>query len=172
VTVPYFRKFVAILFICHSHLSPWTVTYKQLVLTSLRFCTNFNHVKLFREIITAFIVKSNGLMHYLPSVYFVNQPLHVSGIFVAHHHEVYHIYTQTHTHTTIGTCCAQHVPIVAYIYIHSIPPDDGLQIYPKHVEVDWRNEPRINSASSCISLHGSIYMHGQQNIKVGHLFGQ
>ena len=30
-------------------------------------------------------------MHYLPSVYFVNQPLQVPGIFVAHHQEVYHI---------------------------------------------------------------------------------
>ena len=39
-------------------------------------------------------------MHYLSSVYFVNQPLHVSGIFVAHHQEVYCIYT------TIGTCYA------------------------------------------------------------------
>jgi len=28
-------------------------------------------------------------MHYLSSVYFVNQPLHVSDIFVAHHQEVY-----------------------------------------------------------------------------------
>jgi hypothetical protein len=33
------------------------------------------------------------------SVYFVNQPLHVLSIFVAHHQEVYCI------HTT-GTCCA------------------------------------------------------------------
>jgi len=32
-------------------------------------------------------------MHYLSSVYFVNQPLHVSGLFVAHHQEVYCIYT-------------------------------------------------------------------------------
>ena len=39
-------------------------------------------------------------MHCLSSVYFVNQPLHVSGIFVAYHQEVYCIYT------TIGTCCA------------------------------------------------------------------
>jgi len=38
-------------------------------------------------------------MHYLSSVYFVNQPLHVSGIFVAHHQEVYCIYT------AIGMCC-------------------------------------------------------------------
>ena len=29
----------------------------------------------------------------LPSVYFVNKPLHVSSIFVAHHQEVYCIYT-------------------------------------------------------------------------------
>jgi len=34
-------------------------------------------------------------MHYLSPVYFVNQPLHVSGIFVAHHQEVYCIYTTT-----------------------------------------------------------------------------
>jgi len=46
-------------------------------------------------------------MHYLSSVYFVNQPLHVSGIFVAHHQD-----------------------------IHSIPPGDGLQVCPKHGEVD------------------------------------
>jgi hypothetical protein len=32
-------------------------------------------------------------MHYLFTVYFVNQPLHVLGIFVAHHQEVYCIYT-------------------------------------------------------------------------------
>ena len=45
------------------------------------------------------VMKTN-LMHYLSSVYFINQPLHVSGIFVAHHQEVYCLYT------TIGTCCA------------------------------------------------------------------
>ena len=64
-------------------------------------------------------------------VYFLKQPLHVSGIFVAYHQEVYCICT------TIGTCCAfqltvrwtagrpvvqqtvnwkaQHVPIAVYI---------------------------------------------------------
>jgi len=36
-------------------------------------------------------MKTN-LMHYLSSVYFVNQPLQVSSIFVAHHQEVYCIY--------------------------------------------------------------------------------
>jgi hypothetical protein len=40
-----------------------------------------------------FLVMKTKLMHYLPSVYFVSQPLHVSGIFVAHHQEVYCIYT-------------------------------------------------------------------------------
>jgi len=38
------------------------------------------------------VMKTN-LMHYLSSVYFVSQPLHVSGIFVAHHQEVYCRYT-------------------------------------------------------------------------------
>jgi hypothetical protein len=39
------------------------------------------------------------------------------------------------------------------LYTYSIPPDDGLQICPKHVEVDWRNKLRINNASSWFSLH-------------------
>ena len=33
-------------------------------------------------------------MHYLSSVYFVSQPLHVSGMFVVHHQEVYCVYIQ------------------------------------------------------------------------------
>jgi len=33
-------------------------------------------------------------MHCLSSAYFVNQLLHVSGMFVAHHQEVYSIYIQ------------------------------------------------------------------------------
>jgi len=61
------------------------------------------------------VIKTN-LMHYLSSVYFVNQPLHVSGIFVAHHQEEKHNTYQL-------------------LYIYSIPPDDGLQTCPKHVEV-------------------------------------
>jgi len=36
-------------------------------------------------------MKTN-LMHCLSSVYSVNQPLHVSGIFVVHHQEGYCIY--------------------------------------------------------------------------------
>jgi len=38
------------------------------------------------------VMKTN-LMRYLSSAYFVNYPLHVSAIFVAHHQEVYCIYT-------------------------------------------------------------------------------
>ena len=48
--------------------------------------------------------------------------------------------------------------------MYSIPPDDGLKICSKHVEIDWRNTLRINSASSWFSLQGCIEMHGQQNI--------
>jgi hypothetical protein len=36
-------------------------------------------------------------MHYLSAVYFVNEPLHVSGIFVAQHQEVYCIYIYIYT---------------------------------------------------------------------------
>ena len=48
------------------------------------------------------------------------------------------------------------------LYIYSIPPDDGLQICPKHVEVDWRNKLRINITSSWFLLRRYIEMHGQQ----------
>jgi hypothetical protein len=87
----------------------------------------------------------NQLDANLSSVYFVSQLLHVSGISVAHHQEVYCIYT------TIGTCCVCLVDTqlksktrTNLLYMYSIPPDDGLQICPKHVEVDWRNKLRIN----------------------------
>jgi len=39
-------------------------------------------------------------MRYLSSVFFVNQPLHVSGISIAHYQDVKFIYT------TFSTCCA------------------------------------------------------------------
>jgi hypothetical protein len=33
-------------------------------------------------------------MHYLSLIYFVNQHLHVSGVFIAHHQEVFTLYVQ------------------------------------------------------------------------------
>jgi hypothetical protein len=50
-----------------------------------------------------------------------------------------------------------YIYIYIYIYIYSFPPDDGLQICPKHVQIDWRNKLRINSASSWFSLHRPFY---------------
>jgi len=106
-------------------------------------------------------------MYYLFSVYFVSQLLYVSGISVAHHQEVYCI------NTTICTCCDFQLTVCwqanrqstenhntyKLLYLYSIPPDDGL-----HVEADWRNKPRINSASRWFLLHRCIGMHGQRNI--------
>ena len=48
-------------------------------------------------------------MHYLSSVYFVTQPLHVSDIFVVHHQEVYC------TYTTTGVCCAEKRDVQNYL---------------------------------------------------------
>jgi hypothetical protein len=33
-------------------------------------------------------------MHYISSIYFVDQPLHVSGMFTAHHQEVFTVNVQ------------------------------------------------------------------------------
>jgi hypothetical protein len=38
-----------------------------------------------------FGMKTN-LMHYLSLIYVVSQPLHVSGLFIAHHQEVFTVY--------------------------------------------------------------------------------
>jgi hypothetical protein len=38
-----------------------------------------------------FVIKTN-LMHYLSLIYSVNQPLHASGLFIAHHQGVFSVY--------------------------------------------------------------------------------
>ena len=55
-------------------------------------------------------------MHYLSSVYFVNQHLHVSGIFVAHHQGVYC------SCTTRTNCCIYTVYLLmmGYKYARNI----------------------------------------------------
>jgi hypothetical protein len=40
-----------------------------------------------------FVMKTN-LMHYLSLIYFIKQPLHVSGVFIAYHQEVITVYVQ------------------------------------------------------------------------------
>jgi len=83
------------------------------------------------------VMKTN-LIQYLSSVYFVNQPLHVSGIFVAHHQEVYYVYT------AISRCWPFQLTVywpanrrstekhntypLLYIYTTSTCPDDGLHM--------------------------------------------
>jgi hypothetical protein len=89
-------------------------------------------------------------MHYLSLVSSVTIPLHVSGLLVAHRQEVkiyiyvYSLYIYIdYIYMTIGKCC--HI----YIYIYRLlPPDDGLLASPKHVDVQWLNKLKINSASS------------------------
>jgi hypothetical protein len=59
-------------------------------------------------------------MHYLSSVYFVIQPLHVSGVFVAPSSGgILYVYSNWYV-----------------LYIYSTPPEYGLQISSKHVEVE------------------------------------
>jgi len=53
-------------------------------------------------------------MHYLFSVYFVNQPLHVSGIFVAHHREY-----AVCVYVCMYVCVCIYIYIYIYIYMHT-----------------------------------------------------
>ena len=84
-------------------------------------------------------------MHYLSSVYLVNQPLHVSGIFVAHHQEVYFIYTTTGMYVlcfSVDYLLAGLLLVAdGHNYIKCTKadvrlrtPDDGPKGCPKHVE--------------------------------------
>ena len=102
-----------------------------------------------------------NLLHYSFAVYFVNQHLHVSGIFVAHHQEVHCMYTTIGPANRQSTRNTTRTNFCIYIYIYSVPPDDVLQICPKHVEADWRNKERINSASSWFSLDSFIIVFTQ-----------
>ena len=83
-------------------------------------------------------------MHYLSLVYFTKQPL--QNICCPSSGGISSIPTRPTDSelksTTRTSCC--------------ISPDDGLQICPKHVDVDWRNKLRINSASSWSSLRGYL----------------
>jgi len=58
-------------------------------------------------------MKTN-LTHYLSSIYFVNQPLQVSG----------------------NRQSTENPNTYQQLYIYSIPPDDRLTIYPIHAEAD------------------------------------
>ena len=82
-------------------------------------------------------------MHYLFSVYFVNQPLHVSGIFVAHHREY-----AVCVYVCMCVCVYIYIYIYIYIYAYSIPPDDGLQM------------------CVCIYMYIYIYIHTQQLVRI------
>ena len=79
-------------------------------------------------------MKTN-LIHSLFSVYFLNEPLHLSGIFVAYT-QGYDVYTYIYICMYIYIHIYIYVYIYIYIYTHSLPPNDGLQICPKHVDVD------------------------------------
>jgi hypothetical protein len=47
--------------------------------------------------LNVFVMKTN-LMHYLSLIYFVIQPLHVSGMFTAYHQEEFTVYVQQLVH--------------------------------------------------------------------------
>jgi hypothetical protein len=79
-------------------------------------------------------------MHYLSSPYCVTTPLHVSGLFVVHHQDVECIYVANGTcftfKATVGVSptVALKVKQVPFATLHTSPPEDGLQMGPKHVE--------------------------------------
>ena len=85
--------------------------------------------------------------------HFPSQSLHVSGVFVAHHQDVYCIYT-------IGTCCIC-AYIYLYIYIHSILPDEGPQICPEHIEVNplTPNDPYRGRIAPLTSKRCILYIY-------------
>jgi hypothetical protein len=62
-----------------------------------------------------FVTKIN-LMHCLYLIYFVKQPLHVSGVFVAHHQEVFTVYVQQFVRVISGQAAGRVRMELLYIY--------------------------------------------------------
>jgi hypothetical protein len=72
------------------------------------------------------VCNETNLMHYLPSVYSITKPLHVSGLLVAQHQEVtMYICDNWYVLYILVDCC---------IYT-LLPSDDGLLASLKHIEV-------------------------------------
>jgi hypothetical protein len=99
-----------------------------------------------------------NLTHYLSSVYSVALLLRVSGLLVAHLQEVTvygYISNNPHVLYLLADCRQADSQLTSTtrtnyrIYDYTLlPPDDGLQASPKHVEVERLNKLKINSASS------------------------
>ena len=145
----------------HTH-TPYYSKYKQPFSLKLSIFWKVHSVFFLRFVDRASryirVMKTN-LIHCLSSVYFINQPLHVLGIFVAHHQDVYCIYTIVlfswlFHHNSDNRQSTKKLNTYQLLHIYSIPLDDGLQICQKHVEVDGRSKLRINSAQRRFSLHG------------------
>jgi hypothetical protein len=131
----------------------WPLTY---ILGLILFC--------WPCILIFFVMKTNQ-MHYVSFIYFVSQPLHVSGVFIVHHQEVFTVYVQKLvrviglssiltrpaasqlTRITRANCCTYTVNTCWWWAINT----------PETVEVEWRNKLRINSASGWFSLQRKSY---------------
>jgi hypothetical protein len=124
-----------------------------LVVRILHWKSNFKHSKKSSNSDTYTrkkVCNETNLMLYLSSVYWVTTPLHVLGLLVAHHQEVpMHIcdiwYVLYVIVDLLGLDGMDPVPYTVYTLL---PTDDGLLASPKHVEVEWLNKCKINSASS------------------------
>jgi len=94
-------------------------------------------------------------MHYLSSVYFVNQPVHVSGIFVAHHQEVYCIYVYLLYCVCIAFFFTLDVGLLARSQYSEGPAtghlDTGFSRFPCAYKQMLRWFPRFQVATTCFS---------------------
>jgi len=113
---------------CH-HVSNHSCTYCYVLQVSviakiLLLCSIFFFCFVDRASRYICVIKTN-LMLTLSSVYFFNQPLRVSGIFVAHRREIYCI------HTTIGTCCTFQLTVCWSGW-------DGVPSQPCQQTVNWK----------------------------------
>ena len=99
LSVPIFFHQGSILSISSIYSRRWIIlandsfVIKNTSLSSNVFTTTLLFLRFFDRASRCICVIKTNLMHYLSLLYFVHQPLHVSGIFVAHHQEVYCIYT-------------------------------------------------------------------------------
>ena len=155
----FFRRNEFLLFISHesvlNNCRKWYIhelsymRFEEYILTPCVSVHVYLHVSLYPALTYTYFSQQYPFMLFWPriSVHPCNEN-QLDALFI------FSLFRQS-TSTNFGHICSPSSGGTIYIhntyqllYIYSIPPDDGQQICPKHVQVDWRNKLRTNSVSS------------------------
>jgi hypothetical protein len=105
-----------------------------------------------------FFVMTTNQMHHLSLIYFVNQSLRVSGMFIAHHQEIFTVFVQQ-------LVCAVRLIWLAIDQVVGLIPD-GVIHHPPHRDNVTAPDGRPNLISR---LHFGHNQEGDHEVHKGHV---